>query len=263
MVRERSKSGNRELGSRRWAGIASAIIVLAALAVPAKAQGADSDWTFDLALYAWATGMKGEAGAKGVSAEVDASFADIFENLEMAGMLGFSANHGRWVILGDSFFGSLGATKKGQFAKAEIDSNVMILEADLGYEVGQNVQLFGGVRRFDLDNELTVTAGALERKAKGGEAWTDPIVGLRWGVPVGERGSFWMRGDIGGFGAGSDLAWNALAGFGYAVGEKKKTTLALAYRVLDVDYEHGSGADQFLFDMQIGGPIVGAIFRFR
>jgi hypothetical protein len=33
--------------------------------------------------------------------------------------------------------------------------------------------------------------------------------------------------------------------------------------VLDVDYEQGSSADQYLFDMQIGGPVLGVIFRFE
>jgi len=254
----RSQMARIRFGRGCWLALA----LLASAVAPAPAQTATSDWTFDLAIYGWASGMQGKAGAQGVTAEVDESFSDVVENLEMAGMAGFAATNGRWVVLGDTFFAGLGARKEGQVAKAEIDSNVLILEADLGYQVGEHVQIFGGVRRFDLDNELTLTTGPVERTGEGGEAWVDPLVGLRWGVPIGERGSFWLRGDVGGFGVGSDLAWNALAAIGYAVGEKRTTTLALAYRVLDVDYEQGSGADQFLFDMQIGGPVLGVIFRF-
>ena len=260
MTRETTVQRSTKASLERVLGLA--LVLVASFGAPVAAQSAASDWTFDLALYGWASGMSGKAGARGVSVEVDESFSDVVENLEMAGMAGFAATNGRWVVLGDTFFAGLGATKEGQVAKAEIDSNVLILEADLGYQVGEHVQIFGGVRRFDLDNELTLTTGPVERTGEGGEAWVDPLVGLRWGVAIGERGSFWLRGDVGGFGVGSDLAWNALAAIGYAVGEKRTTTLALAYRVLDVDYEQGSGADQFLFDMQIGGPVLGVIFRF-
>lgn len=246
--------------ARRAAGLVLTMVALAGVAAPATAQGPTSEWTFDLGLYGWATAMSGESGAGDVTAELDASFSDILENLEFGAMAGFAATHGRWVVLGDVVFASLGATNEGQHAKAEVDVDMLIFEADLGYEVAQNVQLFGGVRRFDLDNEVVVGLGPLERTAKGGEAWTDPVVGVRWGAPIGERGSFWLRGDVGGFGVGSDFAWNALAAFGYRVGES--TTLALGYRVLDVDYEQGSGSDHFVYDIQIGGPELGVIFRF-
>ena len=37
--------------------------------------------------------------------------------------------------------------------------------------------------------------------------WADPLIGFRWEVPVLDRLSLAFRGDIGGFGASSDLIW--------------------------------------------------------
>jgi hypothetical protein len=70
-----------------------------------------------------------------------------------------------------------------------------------------------------------------------------------------------LRGDIGG--VGSDATWDAVATFDYTVSEKRTATLVLACRVLDVDCEQGLGADQFLFNLQIGGPVSGVIFCFE
>lgn len=245
---------------RHGAGVALALLALAGMAAPAQAQEPAGAWTFDLGVYGWITGMSGEAGAQDLTVELDASFSDIVDKLEIGGMFGFAATHGRWVLLSDLVVASLGARQEAQGVKFEVDVDMLIVDAELGYEVGHGVHLFAGARRFDLDTLLTRAAGALERTAVGGEAWTDPVVGARWGVPVGERGSFSLRGDVGGFGVGSDLSWNARAAFGYRVG--RNATLAAGYHALDVDYDHGSGRNRFRLDLLISGPEVGAIFRF-
>ena len=76
-----------------------------------------------------------------------------------------------------------------------------------------------------------------------------------------EKLAFRVRGDIGGFdiGSGSDLTWNVLGGFGYSLSER--TTLWLGYRILDVDYDDGSGSDLFEYDIDMSGPIAGLAIR--
>ena len=46
-----------------------------------------------------------------------------------------------------------------------------------------------------------------------------------------------VRGDVGGFGVGSDLAFQAFAAFWYAVGERG--TLGIGNRHLDIDFDDG------------------------
>lgn len=43
----------------------------------------------------------------------------------------------------------------------------------------------------------------------GSKDWVDPIIGLRWLWGFSDRWSLKLRGDIGGFGVGSDFAWQA------------------------------------------------------
>ena len=63
-------------------------------------------------------------------------------------------------------------------------------------------------------------------------------------------------GDIGGFGVGSDLTWQAIGTLDYAVNDRLE--LRAGYRALSVDYEDG----KFLYDVLMQGPILGATYRF-
>jgi hypothetical protein len=69
-----------------------------------------------------------------------------------------------------------------------------------------------------------------------------------------------VRGDVGGFGVGSELTWNLVGNFLYQV--SRTVYLSVGYRALDMDYEQGSGASRFKFDMLLHGPVLGAVFRF-
>jgi hypothetical protein len=226
----------------------------------ARAQASDGEWSHDLALYLFATGMSGEVGAGGVAASIDESFSDIVDNLEIGAMGGYSATNGKWVVLTDAVFAGLGATAERTLVDVEVDVDLLILEGDVGYVISKQFQLFGGVRYVDVDDEVVLTSGPFETAGRGGESWVDPVVGARFIIPVGERGTFWLRGDVGGFGVGSDLTWNAVAGFAWELADR--FSVGAGYRVLDFDYDHGSGADRFLFDVQLGGPVVGLLVRF-
>ena len=67
------------------------------------------------------------------------------------------------------------------------------------------------------------------------------------------------RGDIGGFGVGSDFAWQGLAAVNWQ--PFKYVSFIGGYRALYQDYEEGSGLDYFRYDVTIHGPVVGLNFR--
>ena len=74
-----------------------------------------------------------------------------------------------------------------------------------------------------------------------------------------------MRADVGGFGAGSDLAWSVLGAFRYdtpwKLGRADVAVLA-GYKVYDVDYSSGTGKHRREFDEQLRGPALGVAFTF-
>jgi hypothetical protein len=114
--------------------------------------------------------------------------------------------------------------------------------------------LFAGIRYTDMDAKLEFSGplGTL----KGNKSWVDPMFGLRWRWAFTEKWAFVARGDIGGFGAGSDFTWHALGLIDWR--PWKHVGFLLGYRTLYQDYEDGSGPDKFVFDATIHGPI-GAI----
>jgi hypothetical protein len=70
-----------------------------------------------------------------------------------------------------------------------------------------------------------------------------------------ERWNLILRGDIGGFGVGSDLTWNLVGLVDFK--PWKHVSLFGGYRALYQDYEDGSGVNEFKFDATMHGPILG------
>ena len=69
-----------------------------------------------------------------------------------------------------------------------------------------------------------------------------------------------VRGDVGGFGVGSELTWNAALHLAHQLSEG--VSLGFGYHVMDVDFEDGSGLSKFTYDVQIHGPQIGVGFHF-
>ena len=70
-----------------------------------------------------------------------------------------------------------------------------------------------------------------------------------------------VRGDIGGFGVGSDFSWNANGGVGYRV--STLFSLAAQYKALSVDFQNDkTGLDFLSYDTITHGPVIGFVFSF-
>jgi len=132
-----------------------------------------------------------------------------------------------------------------------------------------SVDLYAGARYWDIKWELDmdITPGVLaivpSSVSKGRSSnWVDPLVGARMDLAFSEDLSLMLRGDIGGFGvgSGSDLAWQVVAGLDWQVNDHM--TIGAGYRVVDVDYTDGSGADRTVIDLTFLGPYIGASFAF-
>jgi hypothetical protein len=113
----------------------------------------------------------------------------------------------------------------------------------------QTIDFLVGARYYSQDFKLTPTPVAAS------EDWVDPIVGGRWTVPLSEKVTLITRGDIGGFGAGSDLTWQALALVDWQ--PWKHASILAGIRALYVDYETGSGLNYFAYDATTWGPLLG------
>jgi hypothetical protein len=99
---------------------------------------------------------------------------------------------------------------------------------------------------------------AVRQAASGHQTlnWVDPFIGSRFTVPLTDDIEFWFRGDIGGFGAGSDLAWSLVSSLMYDLPWHPcdaQTWFSIGYKVLAYDYDTGNAK----IDVQYRGPAVG------
>lgn len=88
---------------------------------------------------------------------------------------------------------------------------------------------------------------ALPTGIEGDRWWVDPIIGMRAQVNLTRWLYLGAQGDVGGFGAGSQITWNVQAAFG--VNFTRNVYAELGYRYMYVDYDH----DNFLYLMNSFG----------
>ncbi len=124
-----------------------------AVEIPAPATG----WEFRVQLYGWLTGLDGTTAVGPLAADVDASFGDIFEQLEMAAALQFEARNGRWGIIADGFYCELGASGSPPgplYDEVEVGLKQFTGELSVAYRIYESpnafVDLYAGMRYNDL-----------------------------------------------------------------------------------------------------------------
>ena len=222
-----------------------------------------AEWKHELAPYLWGAAMDGTSGVGNVVADVDIGFSDVLDNLELGFMGVYRASRDEYSVTVDTVYMGLGATERGPGGrvKTDIDIDQLALEVNVGYELEERFTIFGGLRYNDLSATVKAT-GPLDNveSADGDESWVDPIVGAHYSIPLSDVWSLTMRGDIGGFGIGSDFAWQGVATFRWQA--SPRVGVLAAYRYMDMDYEDGNGQNRFIYDMAISGPAVGVVFTF-
>lgn len=88
------------------------------------------------------------------------------------------------------------------------------------------------------------------------KAWVDPFVGFRGRCQLWEDWYLTARGDVGGFGVGSELTWNVFGALGVDLTER--ASMEIGYRYLDIDYQSGN----FSMVAALKGPYVGMRIEF-
>ena len=215
-----------------------------------------SKWNFDVSLYLLAPGMSGDATIKGIAADVDVGFDKIWDNLHMAGMGSIRIGYGNWSFKTDMIYMDLeadGETRIGA-VPVSIGFEQWMVEPSLSYRFDHWCELLAGARYNKLSGEFS-GPGVLPspRVASGTQDWWDPIIGGELNLPFAKKFSINLRGDVGGFGVGSDLTWQAFPYLGWQF--KDWGGLQLGYRWLYMDYKDTD--EGFAYDVLTQGPQIG------
>ena len=236
------------------AGMVVLVIGLICPLAYAEESKKNSDWAFSLApMYLWAVSIDGDQTVKGNDVDLDVPFSDIFDSLNGALTFHFEGVHkSRWGFFSDLNYILL----EMDDGPTDIDFNQIIFEVAGFYRFidgPHTVDGLGGVRYSSMDVELDFP-GPLP-KVDQRKDWVDPYFGLRWNWKFAEKWTTKLRGDIGGFGIGSDLTYNLVGLVDFK--PWKHVSLFGGYRVLYQDYSTGSGTSKFAFDATMHGPALG------
>jgi hypothetical protein len=198
-------------------------------------SSSNNRWEFAIVPYLWMSGLSGDIGVRGQTADVDISFSDIFDALDFGGQVHIEVKKG-----------SLGFFVDTTYLKLSVDQDVQILDAGPGANVDLEFQQFllefGGFYRLgtwpagnskpsltldalvggrytNLDVEIDIDSDLpfIPSEADGDEDWLDLFAGARIILNPTENLVVVLRSDIGGFGFefSSDITWNLVGWVGY------------------------------------------------
>lgn len=221
-------------------------------------------WQFTFSPFFHLAGLHGTAGVGNRTTQVDESFSDVFDVLNFAFMGTFEARKGKLFSLTDIEYVNVSdekATPGPLFSTLDASFKTFIFDTEGGYRLfddpdnGAHVDVLGGIRVWHVNTELDFGAGILPAiQLDGSRTWVDGIAGLRGRAAVSEKIFVTGKFDLGG--GGSNFTYQLFGGGGYNL--TPKVALIFGYRALDVNYRK----DNFVYDMNQRGPIVGASFRF-
>jgi hypothetical protein len=210
----------------------------------------------------------------------------------------FEARNGRLSLFNDIVYAKLEGSAR--FAKAaqgrfvsvslagrvEADYEQAVVEFGAGYEVWSSgtaagfaaLDVLGGGRYWhqdvsvsaDLAATLAIAGpgGVIDLEVSGNRVvarsrsidWIDPFVGARFRYQLAPGQTFSLRGDVGGFGVGSDFSWQTIATFNWRLIQRPTHSFDayLGYRALSVDYSKG----MYRYDATQHGPVLGGTLQF-
>jgi hypothetical protein len=284
-IPKKAHAGRR--GGRLALGIA--LILLGCGRASFAAEGEPSKWEFEFEPYGWISGTYGTIGVDGHTAHLDVTPYDLLKSVFEGDALGaagyLSARYERWSVFADVVGGG---------AKVDVDETIptpfcalsvgardtvrfVLADFGLGYQLGQwslpsrrlpvALGVYAGARYVHLRDDLSDGVAVIGGKRFSGNVsdtlnWADPLIGFRWSVPVLDSLSLTFRGDIGGFGASSDLDWGLVFDMRYWLSWRPLSTrpyLAAGYRVVGFDRSPSAASS---VDLQMRGPLAGMGFVF-
>jgi len=238
-------------------------LVCGVLAVSGAKAQVQQGLEYSITPFLWAMSLDGTIGLGQVSGSVDASFSDLLDSADLVVPIHFEAKGPVWTLIAEINFAALSQDVVDQGSvTGGLDIDMLVAELLSGYEFAKFTQLIFGVRYVSLDSVLSFKgpglpmAPGVPTKFDAGQDWVDPVVGIRYGGPIGRRWRFSIRGDAAGFGLGSQLTWNVRTNFGVEVSDV--TTLLAGWHVMDMDYD----SNNFLYDMTYSGPEFAVSFKF-
>lgn len=241
--------------------ILCAIILTLLTAAPCHAQGyvKDGDWHIALIPELWFPGVHGTVGAFDRSVDAHVSAIDLLSHFRFGLMGAVDARWKRlvfpvdfvWVRLG----GDHGVPSPNLGAEsANWKAGELILTPEVGVRLVDKekftMDAVTGIRYWHFSENLKFSPSVLGLDITPSQNLVDPLVGTRFEAALSPKVWVNFQGDVGGFGAGSQVEYQLVGLLGYKV--KPNLTLQGGYRYLYIDYRSPNA----IFDMAFGGILL-------
>jgi len=264
-----------KLFSKRRVRTAAATLTLLMLSLsfsPAFGQGVgagfypsfDPAWKTLVSFYFWSSNVNGTGTVGNTEIPIDVDLDGLLQDY-FSGSLRIESRKDKTNLGFDFTYFNVGNTREINATRdAVLDLLILKFEVFGSYRLGGVRRAFEpmvGFRYVNLQFEGQLRdsdSGVVTERAFRDTGWLDPFVGARYIANWTDRVVFIARGDVGGFGVGSDLVWQVAAGFAYRM--TPGILFGFQYRWMDTDYETSSGENFFKFDIQQQGLLFGIIF---
>ncbi len=234
------------------------LIFMLSCAGSVAAEEADS-WQIQFQPYVWALGNEVRIATTDYDRSDSTGFIDALLNQYQYGFLWTTtARKGRWGVYMDGHIVRLKDEAKELGLPYTSDIWQAMFEGSIMYHHGDDstfAEVFAGGRYFLMNSDVDVT---LVGSFNDNFEWVEPLVGGRLSHQLGKKEGWRaeVAADIGGFGVGSDLTWQASGALHYAISERH--TLSMGYRHIDIEYRD----QDYRYESEMSGPFIGLGLKF-
>jgi hypothetical protein len=219
---------------------------------------APKDTEFRIGIPGWMAGLSGDFGLHGIVTQPDVDFTQILNHLDMLASGALYARYHRWEFSADGLYMKLSDTADLRgilFNGARVSLKQAFAEWLVGYrlincEKGFLSVTVGGRYNY-MNGDFRLFSGILPgRRVEGETDWVDPVIGTSGRVHLWKPISLWAKGDIGGFGAASDLTWQVQGGL--EIQATRWIYSDIGWRYMKYDYTSGG----FTNKTELSGPYI-------
>lgn len=225
-------------------------------------------WQYTVEPYVMFPNMSGNTALGNLpELNVNVDSGQIFSNLQFGAMLYFEASNEKWNFNSDLLYMNLAKGIKNRYLidSGEVSAKQLGWELAALYKIKPWLEVgIGGLLNSvetGLDiNRKNIGGGTTNIQKERSQTWLDPMLIAVFKNTAGKKITYSLRGEIGGFGIGSDLAWQLQAYAGYRF--SKLFEIQGGYRAISLDYATGSGSDYYLYNIDTYGPQIRFGFNF-
>ncbi len=242
------------------------LIAMCVLSTAATAQNfSGEDNKIILAPYLWGTAISGTSTIGTLPPlEIDASFSDLFSNLNFAASVHTEFWVNDWIFVIDPTYLSLEMdavlpSPGPDESTANIEVDIWLVEAWAGYRLNEYWEAIGGARYQSQDISVDgLPTPPFPEDAGVSADWTDWFVGARFRTDFSDKWSMVWRADVVVAGD-SETSWKTTVVFNRHVGKKGNKAWNLGYRYFVDDYDD---TGVYRWDITQDGPVVGFTWVF-